>query len=81
MFVECVYVIITCSLCNSRFQKQIRSFKSAIKFVSDFSHQRNNKKKVLFSLEENRLKEAWGQILISLSVVFSRIVGNMLDLH
>lgn len=36
---------------------------------------------VLFSLEENRVKEAWGQILISLSLVFSEIVGNMLDLH
>lgn len=39
MFAECVYVRITCSLCNSRFQKQIRASKSAIKSVSDFSHQ------------------------------------------
>lgn len=48
MFAECVYVRITCSLCNSRFQKQIRASKSAIKSVSDFSHQRNNKKRFCF---------------------------------
>lgn len=48
MFAECVYVRITCSLCNSRFQKQIRASKSAIKSVSGFSHQRNNKKRFCF---------------------------------
>lgn len=52
MFVECVYARITCSLCNSRFQKQIRSSKSAIKPVSDFSHQRNNKKWFCFLWEK-----------------------------